>query len=79
MMFHNSNGNDYEIIAKGNDKHGTPCMLLKSSRGDWIAAWCCEGDHGSWGQGHYFNKDEVSAREYFANNYFNAERRTDED
>ena len=71
-VFHNSNGEDYEIIATGYDRHGTPCALLKSEHGNWIAAWNCKGDHGSWGQGHYFSGDEKGARKFFAENYFNA-------
>jgi len=73
-IFHNSNGEDYEVIATGYDKYATPCALLCSTNGKWVAAWNCVGDHGSWGQGHYFNNDEAGARKFFAENYFNTIR-----
>ena len=67
-IFHNDNGEDYEIIDTGNDKYGTHCALLQDRFGNWIAAWCVHSTEGSWGQGHYFLDDEEGAREYFANN-----------
>ena len=68
-VFKNSNGTEYEVIEKGCDKYGTPCMLLKSPKGSLIAAWDAKGDSGEWGQGHYFMDDERGARDYFKKNY----------
>ena len=67
-LFNNANGTQYEIIERGYNKAGTPCMLLKGPRGQWIAAWDVKDGDKEWGQGHYFD-DEEDARNYFDANY----------
>ena len=70
MLYKNNNGLTYEVIARGCDKNGVPCALLKSKGGRWVCAWSWYMDRGEWGQGHYFMENEEGAREFFKENYF---------
>lgn len=66
-VFHNDNGEDYEIIERS--KSGKNALLKKDNR--WIVAWDCpESNEGSWGQGHYFF-DEETARKVWEKKYLN--------
>ena len=76
-LFHNSNGIDYEVLAR--NKVGD--ALLKSTSPkltQYVVAWNCPVDKGSWGQGHYF-RDEESAREFWDANYANLTEALTED
>lgn len=64
-IFHNANGEDYEIIERS--KSGSNALLNKGKQ--WIIAWNCpKNNRGSWGQGHYFF-DEDEARELWNKKY----------
>ena len=67
VMFHNDNGEDYEVIERS--KSGQNALLNKGKQ--WIIAWNCpESNEGSWGQGHYFFREE-DAREVWEDKYLN--------
>lgn len=68
-VFHNDNGEDYEIIERS--KTGSNALLKHPSGRQWIIAWNCPSNNrGSWGQGHYFF-DEEEAREVWEDKYKN--------
>lgn len=68
-IFHNDNGEDYEIVERS--KSGFNCLLKLPNGKQWIIAWNCPSNNrGSWGQGHYFF-DEESAREVWEDKYKN--------
>jgi len=67
VIFHNDNGEDYEVIERS--KSGQNALLNRGKQ--WIIAWNCpQSNEGSWGQGHYFF-DEESAREVWQDKYLN--------
>ena len=63
-VFHNDNGLDYTVVERS--KSGKNALLNRG--GQWIIAWNCPKDSGSWGQGHYFF-DEGEAREWWNKKY----------
>ena len=65
-IFHNDNGIDYKVIERS--KTGKNALLNNGKQ--WIVAWNCPYDEGSWGQGHYLF-DEESARYIWNKKYFN--------
>lgn len=68
-IFHNSNGINYEVLERS--KSGENALLKSMNPKDWtpyIVAWNCPKDHGSWGQGHYFQYEQ-DARELWNSDY----------
>ena len=66
-LFHNSNGDDYEVLAR--NKVGDALLKNTSPKfTQYVVAWNCPIGKGSWSQGHYF-RDEETAREFWENNY----------
>ena len=61
-IFHNDNGIDYVVVERS--RSGKNALLNKGKQ--WIVAWDCPMDSGSWGQGHYFF-DEKDARKVWKN------------
>lgn len=65
-VFHNDNGVDYDVIERSTS--GKNALLNRGKQ--WIVAWNCPQDSGSWGQGHYFF-DEAAARKVWKDKYVN--------
>lgn len=65
-VFHNDNGVDYDVIERSSSGKNA---LLRNGK-QWIIAWNCPEDSGSWGQGHYFF-DEAEARKVWEDKYVN--------
>ena len=63
-VFHNDNGKEYTVVERS--RSGKNALLNRG--GQWIIAWNCPKDSGSWGQGHYFF-DEGEAREWWNKKY----------
>lgn len=63
-VFHNDNGKEYTVVERS--RSGKNALLNRG--GQWIIAWNCPKDSGSWGQGHYFF-DEDEAREWWDKKY----------
>lgn len=63
-VFHNDNGKEYTVVERS--RSGKNALLNRG--GQWIIAWNCPKDSGSWGQGHYFF-DENEAREWWNKKY----------
>lgn len=63
-IFRNDNGKEYTVVERS--RSGKNALLNRG--GQWIIAWNCPKDSGSWGQGHYFF-DEDEAREWWNKKY----------
>lgn len=63
-VFRNDNGKEYTVVERS--RSGKNALLNRG--GQWIIAWNCPKDSGSWGQGHYFF-DEDEAREWWNKKY----------
>lgn len=63
-VFRNDNGKEYTVVERS--RSGKNALLNRG--GQWIIAWNCPKDSGSWGQGHYFF-DEGEAREWWNKKY----------
>ena len=63
-VFRNDNGKEYTVVERS--RSGKNALLNRG--GQWIIAWNCPKDSGSWGQGHYFF-DEDEAREWWSKKY----------
>ena len=63
-IFRNDNGKEYTVVERS--RSGKNALLNRG--GQWIIAWDCPKDSGSWGQGHYFF-DEDEARELWSKKY----------
>ena len=71
-IFHNDNGIDYDVIERSSS--GKNALLNRGKQ--WIVAWNCPQDSGSWGQGHYFF-DEKEARKVWEDKYLNESLKED--
>ena len=63
-IFRNDNGKEYTVVERSSS--GKNALLNRGRQ--WIIAWNCPKDSGSWGQGHYFF-DEDEARELWGKKY----------
>lgn len=63
-VFRNDNGKEYTVVERS--RSGKNALLNRG--GQWIIAWNCPKDSGSWEQGHYFF-DEDEARKLWGKKY----------
>jgi len=54
IVFQNSNGTDYFIVAGNDDR----ALLRGIDRGSYVIAWGLDWAHMCWGGGSYFGADE---------------------